>query len=72
MQESIDNQLRETQYGFRSGRGTIDAIFIVRQLIEKANERNIPLKKLPLHRLQGCFRYSLEESTLENVKINWR
>lgn len=43
MQENIDSRLRETQYGFRSGRGTVDAIFIVRQLIEKAKERNIPL-----------------------------
>ena len=43
MQEHVDSRLRETQYGFRSGRGTIDAIFIVRQLFEKAKERNIPL-----------------------------
>ena len=43
MQEKVNIRLRETQYGFRSGRGTIDAIFIVRQLIEKAKERNLSL-----------------------------
>ena len=35
--------VRETQYGLRSARGTIDATFIVRQLIEKAKERNVAL-----------------------------
>ena len=41
MQEKVNARLRETQYGFRPGRGTVDAIFIVKQLIEKANERNV-------------------------------
>ena len=29
--------------GFRPGRGTVDAIFIVRQIMEKACEKKIPL-----------------------------
>ena len=43
MQANIGAKLRESQFGFREGRGTVDAIFIVRQIIEKANERKIPL-----------------------------
>ena len=33
----------ESQFGFRPGRGTVDAIFIVRQVIEKAQEHRVPL-----------------------------
>ena len=43
MKEKMNNKLRESQYGFRPGRGTVDAVFIVRQIIEKAKEKNIPL-----------------------------
>ncbi len=43
MQEKVNARLREIQYGFRPGRGTVDAIFTVKQLIEKAKERNVPL-----------------------------
>jgi hypothetical protein len=42
--ESItEAAIKESQYGFRQGRGTVDAIFIVRQVIEKAREHKIPL-----------------------------
>ena len=34
---------KENQYGFRPNRGTFDAIFIVRQIIEKAKERKVNL-----------------------------
>ena len=34
---------KENQYGFRPNRGTVDAIFIVRQIIEKAKERKVNL-----------------------------
>ena len=34
---------KENQYGFHPNRGTIDAIFIVRQIIEKAKERKVNL-----------------------------
>ena len=34
---------KENQYGFRPNRGTVDAIFTVRQIIEKAKERKVNL-----------------------------
>ena len=43
MKEKVDHNLKESQYGFRSGRGTVDAIFIVRQIIEKAKQKKVPL-----------------------------
>jgi hypothetical protein len=43
MKAKVETKFRESQYGFRSGRGTVDAIFIVRQIIEKAKEKKIPL-----------------------------
>ena len=43
MKEKVDRKIKESQYGFRPGRGTVDAIFIVRQIIEKAKEKDIPL-----------------------------
>ena len=32
---------KENQYGFRHNRGTVDAIFIVRQIIKIAKERKV-------------------------------
>ena len=43
MKEIVERKLKESQYGFRSGRGTVDAIFVIRMIIEKAKEKNIPL-----------------------------
>ena len=39
----IESPMSDSQFGFRPGRGTTDAIFIIRQLIEKAKEHQIPL-----------------------------
>ena len=39
----IESSMSDSQFGFRPGRGTTDAIFIIRQLIEKAKEHQIPL-----------------------------
>ena len=33
----------ESKFGFTPGRGTVDAIFIVSQVIEKAQEHRVPL-----------------------------
>ena len=43
MKDKVERKLKESQYGFRPGRGTVDAIFIIRQIIEKAREKKIPL-----------------------------
>ena len=43
MRKRIEEKTKESQYGFRPGRGTVDAIFIVRQIMEKAKERKIDL-----------------------------
>ena len=37
------NLIMESQYGFRCGRGTIDAIFTVRHIMQKAKARKIDL-----------------------------
>ena len=39
----IESSMSDSQFGFRPGRGTTDAIFIIRQLIEKAKEHQIPI-----------------------------
>ena len=43
IQETIDTHLMEEQCGFRSSRGTTDAVFAVRQIMEKARERRLQL-----------------------------
>ena len=39
----IEESMNDSQFGFRPGRGTIDVIFIVRQIIEKAREYQVRL-----------------------------
>ena len=41
--DDIDAHLSKQQFGFRKKRGTVDAIFIVRQIMEKANEHQVLL-----------------------------
>ncbi len=36
----IEEFMSESQFGFRTGRGTADAIFVARQILEKAREHN--------------------------------
>ena len=43
IQQTIDNYLTEEQCGFRNSRGTTDAIFVVRQIMEKAKERRVSI-----------------------------
>jgi len=43
MKKRTERATGESQFGFRPGRGTVDAIFIVRQIIEKAKEHQVPL-----------------------------
>ncbi|CAF3323508.1 unnamed protein product [Rotaria sp. Silwood2] len=43
IQQLIDNQLLESQSGFRANRSTIDQIFILKMIMEKRKEFNKPL-----------------------------
>ena len=43
MNTKVESKLRNSQFGFRSGKGTVDAIFVMRQIIEKAKEKKFPL-----------------------------
>ena len=43
IESAIDNKLREEQAGFRKGRGCIDQIFALRNIIEQCLEWNVPL-----------------------------
>ena len=42
MKLKTEEAMKNSQFGFRQGRGTVDAIFIVRQIIEKAREHQVP------------------------------
>ena len=44
MKLKTEEAMKNSQIGFRQGRGTVDAIFIVRQIIEKAREHQVPLR----------------------------
>ena len=39
----IESSVSDSQLGFKPGRGTTDAIFSIRKMIEKAKEHQIPL-----------------------------
>ena len=41
IREKTEAYTSDRQYGFRPNRGTVNAIFIVRQLMQKAKERGI-------------------------------
>ena len=43
IREKTEVHTSESQFGFRPNRGTIDAVFIVRQLMEKSKEKGINL-----------------------------
>ena len=43
MEGQIEEFMSESQFGFRTGRGTTDAIFVARQVLEKAREHNVPV-----------------------------
>ena len=39
----IEESMSDSQFGFRPGRGTINAIFIIMKIIEKSKEHKVPL-----------------------------
>ena len=43
VKDQTEETIKEIQLGFRPGRGTTDAIFVIRQLMEKAREHKIEL-----------------------------
>ena len=43
LQAIIEPQLMEAQCGFRKGRGTVDQLWVVRQVVERATEHRTPL-----------------------------
>ena len=43
MKAKVEEVLGESQFGFREGRGTVDAIFVVRQIMEKAKEHQVDI-----------------------------
>ena len=43
IENTIEDHLTEEQCGFRRARGTSDAVFVVRQILEKAKERRVPI-----------------------------
>ena len=43
IKKGVDRKLRKEQAGFRSGRGTTEQIFILRTILEQANEWRAPL-----------------------------
>ena len=73
IQETIDNHLTEEQCGFRSSRGTTDAVFVVRQIIEKARERRIKLhwNFVDFKAAFDTIWTLLERSTLEMPTLHW-
>ena len=40
IQDGVDHRLRKEQVGFRSGRGTVEEIFILRNILEEVDEWN--------------------------------
>jgi len=43
MKLQTEKRFRESQFGFKPGMGTVDAIFVTREILEKAKERNIKI-----------------------------
>ena len=43
MKLKTEEAMKNSQFEFKQGRGTVDAIFVVRQIIEKAREHQVPL-----------------------------
>ena len=64
IQVTIDNNLTEEQCGFRSSRGTTDAVFVVRQIIEKARERHH-------HKWFSCWQSWLFRLFRQQCSICW-
>jgi hypothetical protein len=48
--EAVDKKLRQQQAGYRKGRGCIDHIFVLRNILEQCHElqRKLPVLRKPL------------------------
>ena len=58
-----EKQIRENQAGFRPGRGCIDHIFTLRQILEQRHTFRRP-NILIFPRPKGCFRLSRKQHAL--------
>lgn len=66
--------MSESQFGFRAGRGTTDAIFVARQILEKAKEHNVPIH-INFEDFKAAFDTVLREALwkfMRSVGVNQR
>ena len=68
IREKTEVYTSDRQYGFRPNRDTVDAIFIVRQLMKKPKEKGI---NCHYHFVDFRSTYYLEKSIVEDDEINW-
>ena len=62
--DNIDTHLSKQQFGFRKKRGTVDAIFIVRQIMEKAKKHQVLL-----HLNFVDFKAAFRRGIVEDVEV---
>ena len=70
LQTIIDPQLLDSQCGFRRGQGTVDQIWVTRQLVERANEYQTPIA-LGFVDLTKAYD-SVDRSTLVAIQRHYR
>ena len=67
IREGVDHKPRKEQAGFRAGHGTMEQIFILKNIIEQTNEWPLP----ELHRLRKSFQLHPSRKPVENHEVIW-